>query len=165
MVGVADPLDATLGCGDDVVEGGHQSIMLAYQRTDVAALNAAAHTMGVQNGEVRADGIVIAGQQFGVGDRVLALHKYGRRGEIVYGTRATITDVDPDADPGGQQGVQGAQAVEPERQPGVPARQPGGVEAATPATPQRKRGGEGDPSSPGGLPAARSGIFTHPASL
>jgi hypothetical protein len=97
MVGVADPLDATLGCGDDVVEGGHQSIMLAYQRTDVAALNAAAHTMRVQNGEVRADGIVIAGQQFGVGDRVVALHKYGRRGEIVNGTRATITDVDPDA--------------------------------------------------------------------
>jgi hypothetical protein len=37
MVGVADPLDAMPGCGDDVVAGGHQSIMLVYQRTDVAA--------------------------------------------------------------------------------------------------------------------------------
>jgi hypothetical protein len=27
----------------------------------------------------------------------VTLHKYGCRGEIVNGTRATITDVDPDA--------------------------------------------------------------------
>jgi hypothetical protein len=39
--------------------------MLAYQRTDVAALNAAAHTMRIQNGEVRADGIVIAASSSG----------------------------------------------------------------------------------------------------
>jgi len=75
----------------------HQSIMLAYQRADVAALNAAAHAMRVQKGEVREDGIAIAGQQFGVGDRVVALQKYSRRGEIVNGTRATITEVDREA--------------------------------------------------------------------
>ena len=63
----------------------HQSIMLAYQRADVAALNAAAHAMRIEHGEVRGGG-VIAGQQFGVGDRVVALHKHGRRGEIVNGT-------------------------------------------------------------------------------
>src|SRR4030095_4203277 len=77
----------------------HQSIMLAYQRGDVAALNAAAHAMRVEHGEVGEDGLVIAGQQFGVGDRVVALHKHGRRGEIVNGTRATITEVDRDAAP------------------------------------------------------------------
>ena len=75
----------------------HQSIMLAYQRADVAALNAAAHTMRVEQGEVREGGVMIAGQQFGVGDRVVALHKHGRRGEIVNGTRATITAVDAEA--------------------------------------------------------------------
>jgi hypothetical protein len=75
----------------------HQSIMLAYQRGDVAALNAAAHAMRVQNGEVREGGVVISGQQFGVGDRVVALHKHGRRGEIVNGTRATITEIDREA--------------------------------------------------------------------
>jgi ATP-dependent exoDNAse (exonuclease V) alpha subunit len=75
----------------------HQSIMLAYQRADVAALNAAAHTMRVEHGEVGEDGVVVAGRQFGVGDRVVALHKHGRRGEIVNGTRATITEVDREA--------------------------------------------------------------------
>jgi conjugative relaxase-like TrwC/TraI family protein len=75
----------------------HQSIMLAYQRADVAALNAAAHAMRIEHGEVREGGVVIAGQQFGVGDRVVALHKHGRRGEIVNGTRATITEVDREA--------------------------------------------------------------------
>jgi conjugative relaxase-like TrwC/TraI family protein len=75
----------------------HQSIMLAYQRGDVAALNAAAHAMRVEHGEVGKDGVVIAGRQFGVGDRVVALHKHGRRGEIVNGTRATITEVDREA--------------------------------------------------------------------
>jgi conjugative relaxase-like TrwC/TraI family protein len=75
----------------------HQSIMLAYQRGDVAALNAAAHAMRVQNGEVQEGGIVIAGQQFGIGDRVVALQKYGRRGEIVNGARATITEVNNEA--------------------------------------------------------------------
>jgi conjugative relaxase-like TrwC/TraI family protein len=75
----------------------HQSIMLAYQRGDVAALNAAAHAMRVEHGEVRQDGVVIAGQQFGIGDRVVALHKHGRRGEIVNGTRATITEIDREA--------------------------------------------------------------------
>jgi conjugative relaxase-like TrwC/TraI family protein len=75
----------------------HQSIMLAYQRADVAALNGAAHTMRVEHGEVSADGLTIAGQMFGVGDRVVALHKHGRLGEIVNGTRATITGIDSEA--------------------------------------------------------------------
>jgi len=75
----------------------HQSVMLAYQRADVAALNAAAHTMRVEHGEVSADGLTIAGQKFGVGDRVVALHKHGRLGEIVNGTRATITGIDSEA--------------------------------------------------------------------
>jgi conjugative relaxase-like TrwC/TraI family protein len=75
----------------------HQSVMLAYQRPDVAALNGAAHTMRVEHGEVSADGLTIAGQKFGVGDRVVALHKHGRLGEIVNGTRATITGIDSDA--------------------------------------------------------------------
>jgi len=43
------------------------------------------------------DGVVIAGKQFGVGDRVVTLHKHGRWGEIVNGTRATITAVDSEA--------------------------------------------------------------------
>jgi len=42
---------------------GHQSVMLAYQRADVAALNAAAPTMRVEHGEVSADGLTIAGQK------------------------------------------------------------------------------------------------------
>jgi hypothetical protein len=78
-----------------------------------------------------------------------------------------------DPDPGGQEGIEGAEAVQAERQPGIPARQPGGVEAATPAKPQRKHGHEGDrrrghggdPSHLEGLPAGRSGTFIHPASL
>jgi hypothetical protein len=63
----------------------------------VAALNAAAHAMRIEHGEVHEGGVVIAGQQFGIGDRVVALHKHGRRGEIVNGTRATITEVDREA--------------------------------------------------------------------
>jgi len=78
-----------------------------------------------------------------------------------------------DPDPGGQDRIEGAEAVQPERQPSIPARQPGGVEAATPATPQPKHSGEGDrrrdhrgdPSHLGGLSAAGGGTFAHPASL
>jgi hypothetical protein len=53
--------------------------------------------MRVEHGEVSADGLTIAGQTFGVGDRVVALHKHGRSGEIVNGTRATITGIDSGA--------------------------------------------------------------------
>jgi hypothetical protein len=78
-----------------------------------------------------------------------------------------------DPDPGGQEPIEGTEAVQSERQPGIPARQPGGVEAATPAKPQPKRGHEGDrrrdhggdSSHLGRLPAARSGTLTHPAAL
>ena len=79
---------------------------------------------------------------------------------------------DGDADPGGQQGVEGAEAVEPEGQPGVPGRQPGDVEPATAGEPRPSTATNAttadtaaSPAAWEDCPAARSGIFTHPASL
>ena len=69
---------------------------------------------------------------------------------------------DGDADPGGQQRVEGAEAVEPEGQPGVPGRQPGDVEPATAGEPGSQhrherdhRDGDGDDAGrpPRSLPA------------
>ena len=71
----------------------HQAVMLAYRRADVAVLNAAAHAMRVAAGEVTPGGLVVGGQEFGVGDRVITLRNTGHPAAI-NGTRATVTAVD-----------------------------------------------------------------------
>lgn len=50
--------------------GGGQ-LALAYERADVAALNAAIRTALVEQGEIQPAGVPVAGKDFGVGDRVV----------------------------------------------------------------------------------------------
>lgn len=72
-----------------------QPIMIAARNTDVERLNERARAMRVATGELSGPAIEVAGREFAVGDRVVAM-KNARSLGVRNGTRGTVTEVDVD---------------------------------------------------------------------
>jgi len=72
-----------------------QPVIIAARRLDVDRLNDQARSLRVASGELSGDSLEIAGREFSVGDRVVAM-KNARGLGVRNGTRGTVTEVDRD---------------------------------------------------------------------
>jgi conjugative relaxase-like TrwC/TraI family protein len=69
-------------------------VMIAARRADVADLNGRARALMVAAGRLGTQTLVVGGQEYAVGDRIVTLRNQRRRLGVVNGTRGTVTSVD-----------------------------------------------------------------------
>jgi len=78
------------------LDAGHDSMMLAWRRTNVDALNRAARQVCDERGQLDGPEITApGGRQYRAGDRIVTLAP-GANGQIVTSERGTVTAVNPD---------------------------------------------------------------------
>jgi hypothetical protein len=74
--------------------GEQPPVMIAARRADVVDLNGRARALMVADGRLGPQGLMVGGQEYAVGDRIVTLRNQRRRLGVANGTRGTVTAVD-----------------------------------------------------------------------
>lgn len=91
-----DALDAAIAAWEADLQAGHETVLLAWRRRDVAALNERARQCRIEAGAITGPEIEApGGKRYGVGDRVVTLAPSGD-GRFVTSERGTVTAVGHD---------------------------------------------------------------------
>ncbi len=89
-----DALDAAINGWEADLNAGHDTVLLAWRRRDVAALNERARQRRIEAGAISAPELEApGGKRYGAGDRIVTLAPSGD-GRIVTSERGTVTAVD-----------------------------------------------------------------------
>jgi AAA domain/Viral (Superfamily 1) RNA helicase len=86
-------LDAMVAAWAEDVEAGADAAMMAWRRSNVAALNARARAAMTAAGRLTGPELAVAGRVFQVGERIVTLAP-GAQGQVVTSERGTVTTID-----------------------------------------------------------------------